>query len=82
MMGRPYKTLRDFQSQAIYIQKAINQAKHDDIIKVQFRDEDTYNRTCKRMVEDFKYSTQLTIESFKTEGKLWAYILVQHKEAA
>jgi aconitase B len=81
-MGRPFKTLRDFHAQAIYIRNAIKEAKHDDVIKVQFKDEETYNRTCTRLIEEFKFSNQLTIESFKAEGKLWAYILVQQKKAA
>ncbi|MEP2447550.1 MAG: hypothetical protein ABJI69_10000 [Balneola sp.] len=82
MMGRPFKTLRDYHAQTIYIRKAINQAKHDDVIKVEFPDEETFNRNCKRLIAEFKYSLDLTIENFKVGGQLWAYILVQQKKAA
>lgn len=82
MIGRPAKTLRDFHAQSIYIYKAIKEAKHDDVIKVEFKDEDTYNRTCKKLTEDFRFSLNLTIENFKVGGQLWAYILVQQKKAA
>jgi len=82
MMGRPFKTLRDFHAQAIYIRKAINQAKHDDVIKVQFKDKKTYESTCEKLIKDFRYSMELTIVDFKVRGQLWAYILVQQKKAA
>jgi len=82
MMGRPAKTLRDFHAQSIYISKAIKEAKHDDVIKVQFKSEERFNHTAKRLLEEFKYSLDLTIENFKVGGQLWAYILVQTKKAA